>query len=191
MPRNSRPVDRAEKRSEIVNAARSLFVDDGYENTPMGRIAAAAGVTTNTIYWYFGDKDELLVGVLDEIHADALSRFVALADTSVTEQVLWVVDELERYHRLVDTVHSRTSVSACIDKWHNDFHGLWEQWIAVELRNGGFDDADIEPATRMIVFVIEAMLTHPQDEASKRTIIDLLFRKVGVSNGTDRLGPHT
>ncbi|AJW41299.1 Transcriptional regulator, TetR [Rhodococcus sp. B7740] len=182
MPRNRRPVDRAEKRSEIVNAARSLFVDDGYEHTPMGRIATAAGVTTNTIYWYFGDKDELLVGVLDEIHADALSRFVALADKSVTEQVLWVVDELERYHRLVDTVHSRTSVSAYIDKWHNDFHALWEQWIAVELRNDGVADTDIEPATRMIVFVIEAMLTHPQDEASKRTMIDLLFRKVGASS---------
>ncbi|OZF37491.1 TetR/AcrR family transcriptional regulator [Rhodococcus sp. 14-2483-1-2] len=180
MPRNRRPVDRAEKRSEIVNAARSLFVDDGYEHTPMGRIATAAGVTTNTIYWYFGDKDELLVGVLDDIHTEALGRFGALATQSVNEQVLWVVDELEKYHRLVDTVHSRTSVAACIDKWHNDFHALWEQWIAVELRNAGVDDAGIEPTTRMIVFVIEAMLTHPQDEASKRAMIDLLFRKVGV-----------
>lgn len=181
MPRNRRPVDRAEKRSEIVDAARSLFVDDGYEHTPMGRIATAAGVTTNTIYWYFGDKDELLVGVLDDIHTEALGRFGALAGHPVNEQVLWVVEELEKYHRLVDTVHARTSASACIDKWHNDFHALWEQWIAVELRSEGVDDADIEPSTRMIVFVIEAMLTHPQDEASKRAIVDLLFRKVGVS----------
>ena len=122
MPRNRRPVDRAEKRSEIVDAARSLFVDDGYEHTPMGRIATAAGVTTNTIYWYFGDKDELLVGVLDDIHTEALGRFGALAGHPVNEQVLWVVEELEWYHRLVDTVHARTSASVCIDKWHNDFH---------------------------------------------------------------------
>ncbi|MDI6629905.1 MAG: TetR/AcrR family transcriptional regulator [Rhodococcus sp. (in: high G+C Gram-positive bacteria)] len=180
MPRNRRPVDRAEKRSEIVSAARSLFVDDGYEHTPMGRIATAAGVTTNTIYWYFGDKDELLVGVLDEIHTDALTRFAALTGLSVNEQVLWVVEELEKYHRLVDTVHSRTSVSLCLDKWHNNFHSLWEQWIAAELRREEVGEAEIEPTTRMIVFVVEAMLTHPQDESSKRAIIDLLFRKVGV-----------
>ncbi|OZF39328.1 TetR family transcriptional regulator [Rhodococcus sp. 14-2483-1-1] len=182
MPRNRRPVDRAEKRSEIVNAARTLFVNDGYEHTPMGRIAAAAGVTTNTIYWYFGDKDELLVGVLNDIHADALNRFAALAGLTVNDRVLWVVNELEKYHRLVDTVHARTSTAACIDKWHNDFHTLWEHWIAAELRSEEVADAEIEPTTRTIVFVVEAMLTHPQDEASKRAIIDLLFRKVGVSS---------
>jgi AcrR family transcriptional regulator len=186
MPRNRRPVDRAEKRSEIVGAATTLFTGDGYEHTSMGRIAKAAGVTTNTIYWYFRDKDELLVGVLDDIHDEALSRFVALESPRLRERVLWVVDELEKYHRLVETVHARTSISACIDKWHTSFHDRWEGWIGAELRGAGTSEADTEPMTRMIVFVIESMLTHPQDDVAKRAIVDLMFRTVDTPSQNRR-----
>ncbi|HKY90770.1 MAG TPA: helix-turn-helix domain-containing protein, partial [Nevskiaceae bacterium] len=65
MPRNRIQQDSAEKRTEIVGAARTLFLETGYEATSMASIAAAAGVASNTIYWYFRDKDELLVAVLD------------------------------------------------------------------------------------------------------------------------------
>lgn len=179
MPRNRRPVDRAEKRSEIVTAATALFVDDGYDNTSMGRIAAAAGVTTNTIYWYFRDKDELLIGVLDEVHSETLTRFATLNQVPLGEQLLWAVGELERYHRLVDTVHARTSISPQIDEWHNRFHSTWEGWVSRELTRLGTPAADIEPMTRVSIFVVESMLTHPQTHREKRAILDLLFRTVG------------
>ena len=61
MPRNRRPQDREEKRAEIVTAAAGLFTEAGYDATSMAKVAASAGVTTNTIYWYFKDKDALWV----------------------------------------------------------------------------------------------------------------------------------
>ena len=178
VPRNRAPVDRTEKRTEIVAAATSLFVEVGYDNTPMSKIAAAAGVTANTIYWYFRDKDELLIGVLDTVHAKTLIRFAALGELPLGDRLLWAVQELTTYRRLVDTVHVRKAQTPEIDIWHNGFHSTWEGWIASNLALLGVSDVDVEAMTRVIVFVIESMVTHPDAELENRAIVDVLLRMI-------------
>ncbi len=46
--------------AEILNAARSLFVKEGYENTSMRKIAARVGISPTTIYLYYKDKAEIM-----------------------------------------------------------------------------------------------------------------------------------
>jgi AcrR family transcriptional regulator len=186
MPRNRAPLDRTEKRAEIVAAATKLFVDDGYDNTTMGKIATAAGVTANTIYWYFRDKDQLLIGVLDDVHAETLARFAALGEQPLGDRILWAVRELTRYHRLVDTVHVRKTHSPEIDNWHNGFHLAWEGWIASNLIQSGTSRDDVEAITRVIVFVIESMLSHPNTETENRATVDVLLRMVDLPTGQTR-----
>jgi AcrR family transcriptional regulator len=70
MARNKRPQPADEKRAEIVAAARRLFVEDGYDATSMSRLAKEAEVAPNTIYWYFGNKDDVLIAVLTAVMAD-------------------------------------------------------------------------------------------------------------------------
>ena len=53
-----RPKDLS-KRAAILNAARTLFVDQGYAGVSMDGIAARAGVSKLTVYSHFGDKDSL------------------------------------------------------------------------------------------------------------------------------------
>lgn len=50
----------AETRSAIVRTARDLFVERGYGHTTLADIAAAAGVSVETIYASVGNKAELL-----------------------------------------------------------------------------------------------------------------------------------
>jgi TetR/AcrR family transcriptional repressor of mexJK operon len=47
------------KRAAILDAAKRLFVEQGYEGVSMDQIAAAAGVSKLTVYSHFGDKDTL------------------------------------------------------------------------------------------------------------------------------------
>ena len=103
MPRNRRPQDREEKRAEIVAAAAGLFTAAGYDETSMAKVAASAGVTTNTIYWYFTDKDALLVGVLDHVLSGALEAASLHAEEPWVDQVLWAVEQLEQYNRLKES----------------------------------------------------------------------------------------
>jgi len=53
-------VQAEETRSAIVRAARDLFIEQGYGRTTMADIAAAAGVSVETIYAAFSNKATLL-----------------------------------------------------------------------------------------------------------------------------------
>ena len=47
------------KRAAILESAKRLFVEQGYDGVSMDQIAAAAGVSKLTVYSHFGDKDAL------------------------------------------------------------------------------------------------------------------------------------
>lgn len=47
------------KRAAILQAAKSLFVEQGYGGVSMDGIAALAGVSKLTVYSHFGDKETL------------------------------------------------------------------------------------------------------------------------------------
>lgn len=175
MPANRRPRARAEKRDEIIAAARRLFVDHGYDETALSRIATDAGVTTNTVYWYFADKDHLLVAVLEEILADALSRFEPMAQRPLADKIMFVVEELSALRNLVDTVHSRRSASPVIDGFHTEFHE-----IADALTRADMPPEHAQAAGNVVAFVVEGLLTHPRDAAEQRSIVDFLVDRVAA-----------
>lgn len=56
-------------RQEILDAARDLFVNEGYENVSMRRIAEKIEYSPTTIYLYFQDKSELLFNICEETFA--------------------------------------------------------------------------------------------------------------------------
>lgn len=53
-----RPKDPA-KRAAILEAARTLFLQHGFDGVSMDQIAAAATVSKLTVYSHFGDKEKL------------------------------------------------------------------------------------------------------------------------------------
>lgn len=79
----------AQKRGAILDAARALFLHNGYLGTSMDEVAAAAKVSKQTVYKHFGDKRSMFVELLtgdmegaDERVADLAS---ALPDTQDLE----------------------------------------------------------------------------------------------------------
>lgn len=186
MPRNRRPRDREEKRAEIVVAARRLFVEEGYEAVSMARIAKESGVVSNTVYWYFGDKDAVLIAVLDAVLADSLAAYGALLGSPVADRLSWLVGQLEQLGRLVSTVHARAKESAAVDEWHERFHGLAEGLFRVDLVELGVPAEQVDPLVTIGVFVVEGLLTHPMPESGKRAVIEALLHSAGDSAAAAR-----
>jgi AcrR family transcriptional regulator len=54
-------------RHRLLDAARALATEGGYEAVGMRAVAARAGVSAPTAYLYFSSKDHLLVDVLIEL----------------------------------------------------------------------------------------------------------------------------
>src|SRR5260221_4658252 len=52
------------KRGAIVEAARQAFLQNGYAQTSMERIAETAGVSIKTVYRHFENKDDLFSAVM-------------------------------------------------------------------------------------------------------------------------------
>lgn len=184
MPRNRRPQDREEKRAEIVAAATALFTESGYDETSVSKVAAAAGVTTNTIYWYFDDKDALLVAVLDHVLGSALTEAALESDRPWADQILWAVDRLDKYRRLVTVVHARTATSPVIDTWHSAFHDLVDAMLIDGFRRAGIPESRLIPTAAIGVFVVEGLLMHPDVGQDRRAIVEALTSPVAEPSGS-------
>src|ERR1051325_7123723 len=66
-------------RQEILDAARDLFVKEGYDNVSMRRIAEKIEYSPTTIYLYFEDKASLLFAICDETFAKLAKRMETIA----------------------------------------------------------------------------------------------------------------
>ncbi len=71
----------ARKRESILEAATAVFLRNGYVGTSMDEIAARAGVSKQTVYKHFADKEGLFVELVtttvraasDPVHEEVLS----------------------------------------------------------------------------------------------------------------------
>lgn len=63
--RNPDPELRAQRRAAIIDAAATLFAEQGFDATPVTAIAHAAGVSSGTVFHYFGDKRGLFRAIFE------------------------------------------------------------------------------------------------------------------------------
>lgn len=68
-----------EKRTQIIEAARSVLVEVGLEGCTVRGVAAASPLTKSAIHYYFHDMDELI----DQAMAAHVSAFVEALRTAV------------------------------------------------------------------------------------------------------------
>lgn len=63
-------------RAAAVDAARTLFLRQGYAATTMAEIAQLAGLTKRTLYNNYGDKEALFTGIIADVigYAEKFSR---------------------------------------------------------------------------------------------------------------------
>ncbi|WP_278314191.1 TetR/AcrR family transcriptional regulator [Lolliginicoccus levis] len=62
--RGRRPGDPAETRESILDAARELFAEDGFDKASIRRIAARAQVDPALIHHHFGTKQQLFIAAM-------------------------------------------------------------------------------------------------------------------------------
>ncbi len=68
-----RPSKRSLRKSELAEAALRTIAQTGVEGLRIRDVAEAAGVSTATIHYYFGDLD----GLLDAIHSLIVGRYIS------------------------------------------------------------------------------------------------------------------
>lgn len=98
-----------QRRDAIMESARALFERQGIEDTSMATIAAEAGVSTPTVFNYFGSRDELLLAIIfqghqqavDDYHRPPLRKSDSLADDLCTLLTGFTERSLEIFNKPV------------------------------------------------------------------------------------------
>lgn len=90
-----------EKREAIVAAAAGLFWSRGYAGTSLAEIAAAAGVPSGNMFYYFRSKAEIARAVADVFVEEtaALVADAAATEAEPEKRVRYLIERLARSNR--------------------------------------------------------------------------------------------
>lgn len=69
-----------ERKAEIVETAERLFLEHGYEETPVELIIKEIGIAKGTFYHYFRSKDELLDTFVDKLINEVMTTLKKLTE---------------------------------------------------------------------------------------------------------------
>lgn len=122
-----RRLSSAQRRAEILTAARELYADGTYADISVADIASAAGVSEALVYHYFGNKagvyTEVVMSVTDELVANQVSAARSMSASTPVQ------DRIRTY------IHAHLDAIQAFPKaWATPFTGGTEPAAATALR---------------------------------------------------------
>jgi len=111
------------RRKEIIEAAKNLFIKEGFDNTAVSDIANHINIASGLVYHYFKSKTELLYAVIDELvkeEADIKKKIVAEHKGKVIECLTLLLSQkntlVGKYGRLFQSLTSDQALKGYAEK---------------------------------------------------------------------------
>lgn len=151
------------RRSELLDTALSLFLENGYERTSVEQITTTVGVAKGTFYHYFATKQDVLEHLVERFADDlfvaaevalaeqdgpAIERLRALMVAS-SQPKLRRRDETLLLTRPLFTPENQPLLSRLIDGWMGRTRPLIQGIIEQGCAEGAFDVADPTATTEV------------------------------------------
>ncbi|HEY0926259.1 TetR/AcrR family transcriptional regulator [Brevundimonas sp.] len=160
---NRRQAAKVRTRQKVLDAARTLFAERGYEPATIRDIAKGAGMSTGAVFANFQDKAELFEAVLAEDMArlaDALKAAVA-AENSVRGRLLAALTAA--YHAQLEHL---PLVQAVVSR-------SWFQPVAAEMRSR----AALRPVTGVVADILQTAVAEGEvrQDADVRLLGELVY----------------
>jgi AcrR family transcriptional regulator len=145
-------------RDEILATATQLFIQQGYHGLAMRQISEALGVSKAALYYYFEDKEELLLAILTDYLEEIETAIAAIqAQTEsgaeqirrFVEMVLQQPAERRAIIRLASQEMAQLSASARTRfnrLYHEKFIGKLTALLQSGMEKGEFRPLDAETA---------------------------------------------
>ena len=173
----------AATRQKLLDAARRVAADEGYDGVTVRKVAKAAGVSAPTAYQYFTSKDHLLVDVLVDLVGDTTGSLTQRpvqgspadrAAATLRRAVSQVTAAPDLYVALTrayltggpDVAHARDAMEGSTRRW-------------VELALGDEDDPDLHAVLESLLFAhMVGLVTGRRDPATLADDLERAVRKV-------------
>ncbi len=166
-----------QKRLQIMDAAKKLFLECNFEGVSMETIAQAANVSKQTVYSHFGSKEELFTSVIeDECASHQLTDELFDIHLPVAEVLLTLAEHFtdlllsERaicLHRVCVASAERSSISELF--WAagpEKLQGRFENYLSQLVERDILAIDNLEFASQQFLFMVKG-------EAQQRQILGL------------------
>jgi AcrR family transcriptional regulator len=189
------------QKAKMLESARRLFWEKGYNATSMREIAIAYGCRPANIYNFFSDKEEILFEVLREEMEQIINPIRHLEEddgTSPFEQLRFVIESHLKvtlsYRRSSGLLFDVALDSLSPDKRKRivDFRDTYDRIIRKVIRRGIDTGYFPKLDARLAGFMIASMITrtriwfHPKKGVSVNELADFIsrfaFNGLGVSS---------
>lgn len=188
---------KSERRREAILAhATELFDRKGYLNTSLDDVAQAVGLTREALYYYYRNRSEILLAIIEPQAAGLINGLKAIVDGAAppAEKLrLAVRNHLERFdlHCLEMTITLRDGVMGTGDPVRGAMARIWKQyermWIALVAQGQASGAFSKSGDPKMVAFGILGMCNWLARwyDPKKKTSIDEIIRTFSdlVSHG--------
>jgi len=187
-------------RTALLVAARQLFATAGYARSGREAIVAAAGVTRGALQHHFGDKHRLFCCVYEMVEREVVDKIAVAAmavghDRPVEQLRLgchaYLDAVLDPAVQRICALDGPAVLSAEVRQEITDRYalGLVREAVAESIRSGQFEEAPVEPLTRMILASVMAaaqyVATADDPETARRDAgrtVDLLLARLSATH---------
>lgn len=150
---------KAKRREQILAEAKALFAETGVDAVTMAEIAEAAGISTPTVFNYFGNKDGILIALITEgaqkarddskvleprTDADFVTTLLAVFMDISVETMAIANKRIWRYAHAASTRHPTTEFAKAFQKVDDALLELIEDILSrysLKLHDGTQGDA--------------------------------------------------
>jgi TetR/AcrR family acrAB operon transcriptional repressor len=148
-------------KQKLLRAAIELICDHGAAGSSVDRICERAGVVKSALYWHFGNKEGLLLAVIDEVSRVCIRE--------VFDSIYETEDPMERLDRMLSSLrHIVEHESALL------------QVVPVMVSERGNLSEKITESVRILNKESHALIAHGFEETLKQNVesVDLLAHTI-------------
>lgn len=192
------------RRAQILDAAASVFADKGFHRATTKEIASRAGVSEGTIYNYFENKADLLIGMMtrlaelrelpreltDSLHGDAREFLISI----FRDRIGRIIDSHEKMLQAIfPEILTNTELR---ERYYRDFIQptvtMLEDYIQARIELGHIRPINVSLAVRAVqgMFVGLLMLRILGDEQIRsgwdelpEVLATIVFQGLGPGDG--------
>ena len=147
----AKPSKSSLRRHAILRRATELFDQRGYSNTSLDDIAQAVGVTREALYYYYRNRSEILLAIIEPQSAALIDGLDGIMESPLPSREklhLAIDNHLRRFdrHCLEMTIGLRDGlmdvsepVRKAMQRIWKKYEGLWVRLVADGQRSGEFE----------------------------------------------------
>src|SRR6266516_4302662 len=144
------------RRNQILDAATTVFVRQGFQHARMDDIVEESGLSKGTLYWYFKSKEDIINAILRRLFTGDLENLESLvqAEGTASERLLQLTNNR------VNGMKQMSSLVPIIFEYFKHFRTLLEELIQQGIDTGEFRPVNATKAAISLASLYEGLTLH-------------------------------